>query len=357
MSSFLSEAEKTPLTNEETHYILAHRKASSYQLKINSERGEMKIIDIHRHYWGKGWDPPSRVTSYVERDGIRTEQIESKYTRDPDGSKMIEEMDSMGIDVAILHTVDSGLAYIGDPPTDIEKINRFHCELVKKYPGRVHALFGIDPRRPGGIKLFEKAVKEWGAIGLSFWPISGFYANDAICYAYYQKCVDLGVPVTCHAGFQHARDLIAKYGNPIFLDEVARDFPDLTIIMCHTGLDKYPSDYWWETAVVIAASKPNIYVDVAGWQRKFNGNVLDDMPELFRKLKIMRNQLGADHILFGTDQPSYKLPNEKSDLELTRRWVELFSNLPKEAKKFGVDFSQEEAELIMHGNAERLLGT
>ncbi len=313
----------------------------------------MKVIDIHRHYWGKGWDPPGRIKAYPKRHPVTLEQVEAKYTRDPDGSKMIEEMDLLGTDVAVLHTVDSGLVFPGDLPTDIEMINRFHCELAKRYPGKVHALFGIDPRRPGGVKLFEKAVTEWGAKGLSLWPISGFYANEPMCYAYYQKCLDLGVPLTCHAGYQHAAESLAKYGDPIHLDEVARDFPDLTIIMCHTGLDKAPSDHWWETAVVVAATKPNIHVDVADWQRG-GVRVMDDMPELFRKLKIMRDQLGAHRILFGTDQPSYNPENQEND-ELSRQWVQLFKNLPEEGRKYGVDFSQEEAELIAHGNAERIL--
>ena len=315
----------------------------------------MKVIDMHRHYWGKGWDPPGRTKGYTKMYPMSLDVVESKYTKDPDGSKMIEEMDILGTDVAVLHTTDSGLAYPGDAPTDIEMINKFHCELAKRYPGRIHALFGIDPRRPGGVKLFEKAVTEWGAKGLSFWPISGYYANEAICYPYYQKCVDLGVPITCHTGFQHAPGTLAKYGNPIHIDDVARDFPDLTIVMNHTGLDKAPSDHWWETAVVVAATKPNIHVDVADWQREYTVWALDDMPELFRKLKIMRDQLGAHRILFGTDMPSYDLLHLESDIRLTQQWVQVFKNLPEEGRKYGVDFSQAETELIMHGNAERIL--
>lgn len=283
----------------------------------------------------------------------RPEAVEAKYTSDPDGSKMIAEMDWLGTDVVILHTTDAGLAFEEDSPTPISEINRFQCELAKKYPGRIYSLFGIDPRRPGGVKLFEKAVKEWGAVGLSFWPISGFYANDKICYPYYQKCVDLGVLVTVHTGFQYETRTLAKYGDPIHLDEVGRDFPDLVLVMCHTGLDRGPSIHWWETAVCVAATKPNFCVDVADWQRQ-DVLAMSDMPELMRKLKVMRYYLGADRILFGTDQPSY-LSDSRVDDELTRQWVQLFKNLPKVAKQYGVDFSQGETELIMHGNAERIL--
>lgn len=315
----------------------------------------MKVIDSHRHYWGKGWDPPGRINGYLKRwPELSAEQFETKYTSDPDGSKMIEQMDMLGTDVVVLHTTDSGLAFKEDTPTPIAEINRVHCEVAKRYTGRVYALFGIDPRRPGGVKLFEKAVTQWGAVGLSFWPTAGFYPNDPICYPYYQKCVDLGVPVTSHTGFQHSPMTLAKYTDPIHMDEVARDFPDLTIVMCHAGLEKYPADHWWQTAVCIAAAKPNLHVDVANWQRESSGRVLDDIPDLFRKLKIMRSQLGAHRILFGTDMPSYVPTDVDTDIRLTRQWVELFKNLPREGKKYDVDFSQEEAELILHGNAERI---
>ncbi len=69
----------------------------------------------------------------------------------------------------------------------------------------------------------------------------------------------------------------------------------------------------------------------------------------------MRDQLGAHRILFGTDMPAYNLAKEESDMRLTQPWVQLFKNLPEEGRKYGVDFSKEEAELIMHGNAERIL--
>src|SRR4030066_106376 len=83
-----------------------------------------------------------------------------------------------------------------------EGIKRAIAEMMaKKYPGRVYSLFAIDPRRPGGVKLFEKAVTEWNAIGLNFYPPWGFYPNDPICYPFYQKALDLGVPVSIHTGF------------------------------------------------------------------------------------------------------------------------------------------------------------
>ncbi|NMA17283.1 MAG: amidohydrolase family protein [Clostridiaceae bacterium] len=314
-----------------------------------------RLIDTHRHYWGVGWDPVQRVESYTQgMYGVSLEEAWYRYKQDKDGSVMMKQVEEFDIDTVILHTVDSGLAYPGDTPTDIEHINKFQCEMAERYKGKVYSLFGIDPRRPGGIKMFEKAVKEWGAIGLSFWPIAGFYANDPICYAYYQKCIDLDVPVTIHTGAQHASGLLNKYGDPIHVEEIARDLPDLKIIMCHTGFDKYPSDWFWEKAVIVASCKPNVYVDVADWQREYTCDVLADMPKFWYKMKTMRHVLGANKIMFGTDMPSYKMGHVESDIKLTKQWVKIFRNLPEEGKKYGATFTEEEAALIMHGNAERV---
>ena len=82
-------------------------------------------------------------------------------------------------------------------------------------------------------------------------------------------------------------------------------------------------------------------------------------PTAFRTLRtpgvwVDRLSNGDVSILFGTDMPSYNLAKEKDEIRLTKQWVKLFQNLPQEARKYGVDFSQEEAELMAHGNAERI---
>lgn len=318
----------------------------------------MKVIDTHRHIWQKDcWsDGVKRVIAeVVARKRLPFKDPEAFWRHvgekddDPDGSKMIKDMDEQGVDVAILHHVDWGMAFKDDAPASIEELNRRHCELAKKYPRRVHSLFAIDPRRPEGVRLFEKAVTEWGAVGLNFYPPWGFYPNDALCYPYYQKALDLGVPVSIHTGFQHWPRLRNKYARPIYLDDVGCDFPDLEVIVNHSGMDSRPATSWWEEAVCVAESKLNFFLEVADWQKTMVG-AMDDMPELMRKLGIMRDAVGAHRILFGTDEPSA----HPVDFERTKKWVELFRNLPQVAKEYGLSFSEEEAELILHGNAERI---
>ena len=264
--------------------------------------------------------------------------------------KMSRDMDEEGVDVSIIHHIDWGMAFKDDAPATIEQLNKDHCELANRFPGRVYSLFAIDPRRsPGGVKMFEKAVTDWGAIGLNFMPPCGFYPNEPICYAYYQKALDLDVPVSIHTGFQHWPGLSNKYARPMYLDDIGVDFPDLTVIVNHSGMDSRASSGWWEEAVGVAETKLNFYLEVADWQKSMV-RAMDDMAELVRKLKVMRDAVGAHRILFGTDQPAIN----QTDFELTKKWVELFEDLPNVARKYGVDFSREETELILHGNAERI---
>lgn len=318
----------------------------------------MKVIDTHRHIWQKGcWSESikraiaetiaKKKLPFKDPDALLPHMGEKGS--DPDGSLMIKDMDEQAVDVSILHHVDWGMAFKDDAPVSIEELNKHHCELSKKYLGRVYSLFAIDPRRSGGVKLFEKAVTEWGAIGLNFFPPWGFYPNDPICYPFYQKAIELDVPVSIHTGFQHWPGLHNKYARPMYLDDVGCHFPDLVVIVNHTGMDSRASTSWWEEAVSVAEGKLNFYLEVADWQ-KLMVRVMDDMPELMRKLSIMRDVVGAHRILFGTDEPSL-IPR---DFELTKKWVELFKNLPEVAKKYEVDFSQQEIELILHGNAERI---
>ncbi|MFQ5851244.1 MAG: amidohydrolase family protein [Candidatus Binatia bacterium] len=322
----------------------------------------MRVIDIHRHFWMKTWWSNAVAWQFaVMASGWRRlpkEPPEAFLPRigericDPEGTKIIHDMDDLGIDVSLIQHMDWGMAFKEDAPTPIEDIAHYDCyELPRKYPGRVYGMVGIDPRRPGAVKLFEKAVTEWGAKGAGeLYPPFGIYPNDPLWYPFYQKAVEMGVPVSIHCGFTHWPGLRSKYAHPIYIDDVAGDFPELTIIICHSAMDKTPSTSWWEVAVSIAQSKLNVYLDVTDWQNT-PVMAMEDMAEVMRKLKIMRDFCGAHRILFGTDQPAVR----QRDHELTRQWVQLFTHLPDIAKDYGVTFSWEETELIMHGNAERIL--
>lgn len=322
----------------------------------------MKVIDIHRHFWQSTWWPESVMRQFALIASRKTfphpdvedlmPHIRNARVTDPDATKIIQEMDYLGTDVSILHHMDFGMMFKGeDAPSSLEEINKTHCDVAKKYPGRVFALIGLDPRRPGGLQLFEKGVTEWGAVGLNFNPNFGYYPDDPVCHPYYNKCLELDVPLDIHVGYQHWPAGRSKYGaQPMpHMDDLTADFPDLVVVMNHSGMDTRASTYVWEQCVSIAETRMNVYLEVADWPRRLV-RVMDDIPELMRKLKIMKDAVGAHRIIFGTDQPGIS----KQDDALTKTFIELLVDLPARGKKYGVDFSKEEVELMMYGNAERI---
>ena len=93
-------------------------------------------------------------------------------------------------------------------------------------------------------------------------------------------------------------------------------------------------------------------MDISSWNEHGIG-LTQDIPELIRKLRIECDMLGAHHVLFGTDLPGFWMPYDRVE---TIRYVEILQNLVEIAKDHGAVFSQEEVELIAHGNAERIIG-
>lgn len=316
----------------------------------------MRLIDIHRHLWDTDWFPPGHRLSFAKRAAARRFPPRDPYeilprvgkdVYDPDGSVMIQQMADLGIDVSVIMVLDWAIKYMlhggADSPTPISEINRLTLQLRDKYPGKVYGFCGVDPRREGAADLLEQAVKEWGAIGYKPYPPNGYYANDPALMVMYAKCVELNIPVLVHCGGY-------GYAIPDGLEDVAEIFPDLQIIMGHANLQgRFEQGTYWR-GISLAAPYPNITLDVTDWQ--VTGALEEhNIAEFWHVLDVMRNTVGAHRIVFGTD-----MPIAGKGYELTRHWCEMFANLPEEAAKYGVRFLPDEAELIAHGNAERLLG-
>jgi predicted TIM-barrel fold metal-dependent hydrolase len=317
-----------------------------------------RLIDIHRHLWDTDWFPPAHRLgfarsaanrSYPPRDPESILPRVGKDVYDPEGTAMIQQMDDLGIDASVIMILDWGIRYMmkGEPdsPLPISEINRQTLMLRDRYPGRVYGFAGVDPRRHGALELFEHAVKEWGAIGYKPYTPNGYFANDPALMPFYEKCSTLGVPVLVHCGGTGT-----SIADP--LAEVAEQFPDLKIIMGHANLQgRFETGrYWRGIEIAAGAGAGNITLDITDWQVS---GALDEynIAAFWHALDVMRNAVGAHRIVWGTD-----MPMAGRGYELTRRWCEMFRNLPEEAARYNVKFTQAETELICHGNSERLLG-
>jgi len=322
------------------------------------------IIDVHRHLWGFDWFPPSHLRSGAEERARATnrtveqvlERIRQSPTMDETGEGAIREMEQYGIDVSVIQTLDWGYAYgpEEDSTVPVEEFNRKTLAVCQKYPGRLYAMAGIDPRRPRAVKLFEEMVVEHGAVGLKVYPPCGFQPNDEICWPMYKKAIELDVPVLIHTGGVGSRLAKTRWTWPEWVEEVAVMFPELRIMMGHTNLQTpFETGAYWR-GLTAARSKPNIYLDLCDWQ--VLGAVKDEnIPELLRVMRVFLDTVGPYRIVWGTDLPQTGV-GRKAQHE-TQTWTDIFKNLPEWGEKYGIRFTEEERDGICHLAAKRVYRT
>lgn len=301
----------------------------------------MLVIDAHTH-WRR--DPGFVSVRFISRTRTGRVDRQELFARpdvqaryfDQDGSKMIAMMEEVGVDMAMTCPVDYGLA-LGEADMDIFDINACYPELMARWPGRFIYYAGVDPRRPNAALIFEKALTEWGARGLKLMPAAGFLPNDEICQPLYDLAIRYDVPVLFHAGPNPL--MKSRPGHPFYFDDLAADRPDLKIILGHVAGE------WWRDAKLVIRTKRNCYGEIAGWQRRFT----EEPEQFFKDLGELRDAVGADHIMYGTDAPAV------AGIPL-KPFADALRNLPESAGKYGVKFTVEETELIMGANMALLSG-
>ena len=261
---------------------------------------------------------------------------------------LAEIMDDAGIEKAIINHPDYGLSHLGEAKLSIEEVNEWYVKQIAEYPDKFQFVAGIDPRRKNALQLLEKAANDWGAKGVKFYPPTGFYPDDRQFDPYYKKCIELGLTLHTHTGSLAHPNTESKYANPWYLDSVAARFPDLTILAVHMG----GYNIWSYHVINLLVAHHNIYTEFSGLQFLATVN-----PEQW--MTILRYALDSppfyggplgDRIMFGTDFPYLAgVMDDKS-------WVEWIRNLPEKAKEFGMSFTKEEIDKILHDNAKKFFG-
>ena len=133
----------------------------------------------------------------------------------------------------------------------------------------------------------ERCVSELGIRGFKLYPTyQHFYPNENRLFPLYERAQDLNIPVMIHTGSSVFPGSLMKYGDPLFLDEIAVFFPELKIIQSHAG-----RGFWYDRAFFLAGLHENVYMDITGLPPQ---NLLKYFPDLERN---------ADKIIFGSDWP------------------------------------------------------
>ncbi len=224
---------------------------------------------------------------------------------------------------AVVFTVDA-TAGTGHPALSSEEI----VDAAAEHPDVLIPFGSVDPHAGKAAVARVRRLVERGARGFKFHPsLQVFEPNDRAFYPLYEAIAELGVPALFHtgqtgigAGLPGGRGIKLRYSAPMLLDDVAADFPELTVVLAH------PSVPWQDEAISIATHKANVYIDLSGWSPRYFP------PQLVRAA----NGLLKRKVLFGSDFP----------LITPERWLRDFGEL---------DVKDDVRPLILKENAVRML--
>lgn len=203
---------------------------------------------------------------------------------------------------AVVFTVDARTAS-GHVPNSIE-------ELIAGAARNNDVLipFGsVDPWRGDAVRRVRELTDDYGVRGFKFHPsLQSFEPNDRRFYPVYEAIAAAGVPALFHTGqtglgsaLPGGYGIKLRYSDPMLLDDVAADFPELTIVMAH------PAVPWVDAQIAIAAHKANCFIDLSGWSPKY-------FP--LQLIRALGRQLRTK-ALFGTDHPYITVERWRRDFD------------------------------------------
>lgn len=195
-------------------------------------------------------------------------------------------LDDADVDVVLIPSAKMASFETGQLIWDVKEADV--SAIAEAMPGRVKGLVGIDPREGmRGVRRLEEWVRTGVFVGAHLHPYGfGLPVNHRRFYPFYTKCAELGVPVVMQVGHSAER-MPSEMGRPLHIDDIALDFPELTIIGAHTG---WP---WVEELVALAWKHRNVYIGTSAHHPKYWD------PSLVR----FANSRGKGKVLFGTDYP------------------------------------------------------
>src|SRR5262252_7203188 len=272
----------------------------------------LAAVDVHVHleHTGQESETERRAAAYFKRDAASGSEALAEYYR----SRRM---------ACVIFTVDEMLS--GMPHVSNDAVLEFataHADIAIPFAS-------INPSRGAeGVREARRLIAA-GARGLKLHPpVQEFFPNDPIAYPLYEVFAEARLPVIFHTGhsgigtgLRGGGGIRLKYGNPLPIDDVAVDFPDMPIVMAH------PSFPWQDEAISICLHKPQVYIDLSGWSPKYFSPTLVQYANTLLKHKM----------LFGSDFPLIK-PD---------RWLADFEKIA---------IKDEVRPLILKENAVRLLG-
>jgi predicted TIM-barrel fold metal-dependent hydrolase len=267
-------------------------------------------VHVHLEHTGEQTETDKKAAAYFKGGADRDPKALAEYYR----SRHM---------ACVIFTVDETLT--GTPRLSNDEVAAFAADNADI----AIAFASINPNRGAdGVHEAKRLVADGLVKGLKLHPpIQEFYPNERIAYPLYEVFAEARLPVVFHTGhsgigtgMRGGGGIRLKYGNPMPIDDVAVDFPDMPIVMAH------PSFPWQDEAISICLHKPQVYIDLSGWSPKYFSPTLVQYANSLLKHKVM----------FGSDYP----------MLTPDRWLSDFQALP---------IKDEVRPLILKENAIKLL--
>jgi predicted TIM-barrel fold metal-dependent hydrolase len=246
---------------------------------------EQRAIDTHAH------QPTAEFLE--DAGGQMMEDAANKFGTEMetwDYEAMIEEYHEAGVGRSILLGWDAE-TNTGNPAVP----NDYVAEIRDEHPDFFVGFASVDPLKDDCVEEARRAVEDLDLSGFKFQQIAqGFDPSDPEHEELWNTIEDLGVPCVFHggnstlgAGSPGGRGLKIKHGNPMLLDDVAAEHPELQILIAH------PAFPWEQEQLAICQQKGNVYMDLSGWIPKY----IDD------QVLHYAGTILQDKVMFGTDYP------------------------------------------------------
>ena len=218
-----------------------------------------------------------------------------------DPRSLLDHLDAVGVERACL------INYVAPEVMGFtEDVNRFVGEFARQDRKRLIPFGSVHPKRSKNPKRdVERLASKWEMGGMKIHPPHQLFpANGYVdgrlpaLRTIYRTAEQLAMPVMIHTGTSIFPGARSRFGDPMALDDVAQDFPDLTILMAHGG-----RPLWCDTAFYLLRRHPNVVLDISSIPPR-------RLLEWFPRLEEV-----SEKVLFGSDWPGPGIPGIREEIE------------------------------------------